>query len=439
MDRSKALRILGLGSWPSPDPETIEGAYWRVRAHLERRAEADPELRAQCRAELAELEAALQLAILPPEARDAQPTAATERVRAPRWLIGWAGVATLAALVLALLLWSAPSRGPGGGSGAGAGADEGGGQVASAAGAPGAAAPVGAAPESAPPVGEDGTGGVARAALGGSGGGPQPSGPPLDPAILVATAKLDDSQLQIVRSADGAGLYSGAVDDTEHSLAPGRYVLRVSNTSCPDVWESEVLLEPGERREVEAQICENKGFLVVRSNVSGDRVSIDARPVGGSGTRKHPVSAGEHRILVQKEGYVPWEGVTKVKPTEVITLRAQLFEASDADTESSRFDADLADRGWDERHDRWHAATERWMLSRYDFDRSGLLDTPEEVNAVECRDLLDVEGSFDRNKLGVPLTRFFGFDGSEWKEGALGFDGSVREVAYQRMRECGVR
>ena len=67
---------------------------------------------------------------------------------------------------------------------------------------------------------------------------------------------------------------------------------------------------------------------MIRSNVAGDRVAIDARPVGGSGPTRHAVSVGEHRILVQKEGYVTWEGVTRVKPAQLVTLRAQLFEAA---------------------------------------------------------------------------------------------------------------
>ena len=37
------------------------------------------------------------------------------------------------------------------------------------------------------------------------------------------------------------------------------------------------------------------------------------------------------------------------------------------------------------------------------------------------------------------MARYYGFDGSEWHPGALGFDRTLRSVAYERMRDCGLQ
>ena len=144
-------------------------------------------------------------------------------------------------------------------------------------------------------------------------------------------------------------------------------------------------------------------------------------------------------MLVQKEGFVTWEGVTRVEPAQVVTLRAQLFEAAEtspaAAAEADGQEGDLAEKR--RRLSRaWKDENERWMLGRYDLDLSGRIDSPGEVQAIDCRDLRDIEGSFDRAGLGVPMTRFLGFHGSTWVDGALGFDRSVRDIAYARMRDC---
>nr|VFK55621.1 MAG: PEGA domain-containing protein [Candidatus Kentron sp. TUN] len=47
--------------------------------------------------------------------------------------------------------------------------------------------------------------------------------------------------------------------------------------------------------------------LIVRSNVSGDIVTIDGKPVGSTGTTPHTLSPGEHEIRVEKKGFEPFE------------------------------------------------------------------------------------------------------------------------------------
>ena len=89
--------------------------------------------------------------------------------------------------------------------------------------------------------------------------------------------------------------------------------------------------------------------------------------------------------------------------------------------------------------DGWHQQATQWLLARYDADRSGTLDTPAEVESVPCDDWLGLATTHAGAGLGLSLVRFFGFDGNDYKTGALGIDPSMRDVAYRRMSACGVR
>jgi hypothetical protein len=37
------------------------------------------------------------------------------------------------------------------------------------------------------------------------------------------------------------------------------------------------------------------------------------------------------------------------------------------------------------------------------------------------------------------MTRLYGFDGSDWVEGALGIEQGLRDFTYRRMKECGLK
>ena len=92
LDPARALQLLGLSE--GADEREIRTAYGALRAHVEARAEASDQdaFRAERRNELLDLEAAL---------RALGSTATPAGV--PRWVLGWAVVAT----VLALAAWIA--------------------------------------------------------------------------------------------------------------------------------------------------------------------------------------------------------------------------------------------------------------------------------------------------------------------------------------------
>nr|VFK56399.1 MAG: Formylglycine-generating enzyme, required for sulfatase activity, contains SUMF1/FGE domain [Candidatus Kentron sp. TUN] len=65
--------------------------------------------------------------------------------------------------------------------------------------------------------------------------------------------------------------------------------------------------------------------LVVRSNVSKDNVYIDTRWVGPTGPSSHALTAGEHKIRVEKPGYESFEAWITLAKEEKETIHVQLM------------------------------------------------------------------------------------------------------------------
>ena len=73
------------------------------------------------------------------------------------------------------------------------------------------------------------------------------------------------------------------------------------------------------------------------------------------------------------------------------------------------------------------------------MDRSGSIDTAEELQSIPCDYWVSIERSYDVGRLGVPMIRFYSFDGNGWKAGNLGVGSEIRDLAFRRMKECGLR
>jgi hypothetical protein len=86
----------------------------------------------------------------------------------------------------------------------------------------------------------------------------------------------------------------------------------------------------------------------------------------------------------------------------------------------------------------WHDAVSRQLVSRFDRDGSGRIDRVEESEAISCELWRELERDFDEGGLGLSMARNYGFDGSEWIDGALGFSRSIRSAVYAKMLECGL-
>jgi hypothetical protein len=280
------------------------------------------------------------------------------------------------------------------------------------------------------------------------------------PARVRVRSNLPETHLEIVEASTGELAHAGVPDGEAIELAAGRYELRVEHAECSDIWSRDLVLDAGSDREIVAQTCRNTGWLIVRSNLSRDRLRIDGDEVGSTGPDVHSLAVGEHAIEVSKPGFQPWHGAIEVPAATTLTLRASLTQVPE-NAESKQDsgpkvrhytparEPDPAEAAADpgsimtpfeiERTHEWHRGATRYLLTRYDSDVSGHLDTSEEVSEIPCDDWRSLEGSFDQGGLQLPLTRFYGFDGTKWVEDAFGITEEVRAIAYERMLECGLR
>ncbi|MCG8590797.1 MAG: PEGA domain-containing protein [Proteobacteria bacterium] len=408
--RSEALRRLGLDE--SAGPEEIQARYWRLRAHVERRvAETeDAGLRSRRALLLSQLEAAHDPLFQPDlQTRD-------RRRGAPHTWVAWS--LAVAALVTALGLAAGWLR-DGAFEAFALGGSDGGtnGGVALITGSP---------PEGDTDAAES-------------------EGRAVSPALVAAPSDVAGAQLEVT-GPEGDPVIAGPADERDYALPPGSYRARVSHPDCADAWESEFRVESGERRDFAPELCGETGWLVVRSNVGGDRLALDGADRGGTGPTRHALSAGEHRVRVEKPGYTPWEGLVDVEPGRETTLRARLLPRVAAAPEPENPPAPapapaLATESQPESEglsDTWNAQVKEWLLARFDTDRSGALDLVDEVASLPCADLRGLERSLQARGVGLPLTRFYGFDGSKWTGDRLGFHAGVRPVAYEHMRGCGL-
>jgi hypothetical protein len=345
----------------------------------------------------------------------------------------------------------------------------------------------------------------------------------LEPAMLIVESRPEDAWLRI-RPAEGEELLQkipgiGAAVE----LPAGRYAIEVSREDCPDVYALEIDLEPGETRRYEPTICVGAGELVVRSNVSGDRLRIDALDLGETRPEPHLLGVGDHRVRVDKPGFVPFEGVVRIRPDERLELRAELVAGSGESggndgsgpkgaagggngniahgaagggngniaqgaagatllfqvvapsqppgtstrganpgfpgdrqplvpeptpperirPEDLSLPKDFASASTSLHLPKggsttWHDAVSSRILSRFDADGSGRIDRVSETEAIPCSFWKEIEQSFDEGRLGLSMSRLYGFDGSEWHPKALGFSRAQRGLAYERMKACGL-
>jgi hypothetical protein len=410
LDRSRALQIFGLSK--DADEDEIRVAHAALCAHIESRLEAgavaEP-FREARRAELRELEQGF-------------PDGAMAPAGVARWILGWAVIATLCAAGLALYVATLPGSfgprvlvaGEGGEGGEGGGGFAIGGEGGDEGGEPGA------------PVDAESAGARTK---------------------LVAHSTIEEAVLEVRTRGEAPEVVAeGAADETVYWLSPGTYSLRVSHADCRDDWQQDLDLAGDEELDLEPELCGDTGWMVVRSNVADDQLSIDGEPVGPTGEMKRPVPPGEHEVRVEKKGYRAWAGIVEVEAGEVLGIRPRLERAEEAAKPRPRRTSPVAAPPDEQQLEKdrqnfegWHEEARQWLLARFDLDRSGSIDSVEELELVPCEQWLGLEQSYDQSNLGLSLTRFYGFDGNGWRPGALGVADEARDLAYERMRDCGLK
>jgi len=315
----------------------------------------------------------------------------------------------------------------------------------------------------------------------------EPSDEPAGMASLRLESRPPGGMLRVHQSGSEDLLLMGPANGEPLELEPGRYDFEVGREDCPDRWERTIEIAAGDRRRLEATVCLGRGELVVRSNVSGDRLRIDGLDVGGTGTTIHSLRTGDHGIRVDKQGFMPFEGRVRITPAESLLVRAELqpfagtaasgsppgaataSEVPGAARQASAppqpqggagVSAGQAPPGGSAVHKlpnrflpqdeargekvlkggstTWHDGVRDYLLGRYDSDGSGRIDRLDEAEAIPCALWREIEGSFDQGGLGLSMSHLYGFDGSEWHPGALGFARELRSAAYEKMKECGL-
>lgn len=405
MDRTDWLRILGLPGSASDDER--RAAWWTLRAHIEARLlEASaPEQRASRERELRDLE------VMWSELGLASPRRATHRELG---LLAWAAAAALLALVLGVGLLG-EDAGP-------------------------------RALVETPGASEQDTGGAGSEAI-----------PAAARAKLVANARVGGARIEIKDTGDGAVVASGPADDSSYWLVPGRYALRVSHADCGDSWEHVLEASAGGEYRLAPGVCGETAWLVVQANVEAASVEVDGRELGATGAARHALEPGERAVRVGKPGFQQWEGIVELEPGREVKLKPRLAPEqveppapaapnpvaaapNPVAAAAEQAAGDAIDHEPDpERVAGWHHETRHWLLARYDRDRSGRIDSADELDAIPCDYWQGIERSYDASRLGLSLTRVYGFDGDGWKPDSLGIGSAIRDLAFQRLRGCGLR
>jgi len=146
---------------------------------------------------------------------------------------------------------------------------------------------------------------------------PEPEVPAEPPSGLVVLSDVEGAVVTI----DGRDF--GTPGSERHELELGTHTVRVEREGYAP-YEADVPVVAGEFRTVRAQLSPLRAGLVVRSNVSNDRVTIDGRSYGASGSRRHELDPGAYTVRVTKDGYKTYEERVELSPGEEGTVRAEL-------------------------------------------------------------------------------------------------------------------
>jgi hypothetical protein len=117
-------------------------------------------------------------------------------------------------------------------------------------------------------------------------------------------------------------------------LDPGVHVIVVSSPGFSDAIVRRTFT-PGTNRAVDLELSRLPASLRIESTTSGAAVSIDGIDVGATPLAVERPS-GRYKVLVRKDGYLPYEVTTDLRPGERGSVRAKL----------NRDDPALTERWW---------------------------------------------------------------------------------------------
>ena len=233
------------------------------------------------------------------------------------------------------------------------------------------------------------------------------------------------------------GLDVGSTGRTPHLIGVGEHALRVTKAGYAP-FEGRVRLGRDERLEVRAELVRQTSGSKRRTAAAAEERQAEPERVAEPGD--------DSPSKVQKRA-APQRPASSPSPLSVADLSGGSAGAAVGAAGTSGpaplprprpkrfdFDPDAVDGG----STTWHDRLRSRVLARFDADGSGRIDRLEETDSIPCSFWQQTEASFDEGGLGISMARLYGFDGSEWHPGALGFDPAQRAAAYGRMQGCGL-
>lgn len=140
---------------------------------------------------------------------------------------------------------------------------------------------------------------------------------PVQPGGMTLQSVPDGASLMI------GGEYRGKTPLTIHDLLPGDYAVTFSRFGYG---EQSVLVpvEGGKTAEVRAVLQKRTGTLVVNSTPSNARVLLDGSRIGFSPVVLRNISADNHTLLLEKDGYTPVSRQVTINGGQVSSVELSL-------------------------------------------------------------------------------------------------------------------
>lgn len=273
-----------------------------------------------------------------------------------------------------------------------------------------------------------------------------------EPAQLLILGRHENTTLFVLDADRERVLAESPAQGAVLELKPGRYALEVRREDCTEQWTRSVFFESGQTYRFEPTPCSPTGKLQPASDVEAKQLLIDEQAVGDKTQVEHSLPPEEHSIPTENNGYLAYEtkyvveapsiddpAVTQPEPFDLGDLRDSIAPSRKTGGATRLLERSGLGRLPDGGSTAWHDRVSGEFLGRFDRDASGRIDQLEESEAIGCVYWQETEASFEQGGLGLSMARYYGFDGTEWHDGALGFSRQMRGVAYDRMRECGLQ
>lgn len=121
-------------------------------------------------------------------------------------------------------------------------------------------------------------------------------------------------------------------------------------------------------------------------------------------------------------------------------IRSTLFAALLLSGQAFASEADiLTAASGDSKADTWDAAVTQAVLSTYDANGSGSIESTKELKSVSCTSLQAIDAGVRAGWNGTGLRVIYGFQkGMIWVGYALGFDEKLRKKADKVLVGCGL-